>query len=271
VWCWPTARPVGCGYYRCTVSIHAVVTAVFELAASEAGPPDRLQRENSNELVTVWSIVEPFQAHLFSHLAFVLGQMHQLTKTADADNGPNPESVEAMKSASRDVMQSCSYLGMRLSIIQLNEAGDTISKALADAIISREARGWSFANRSIFDAAKRLRDELSQVKLFAVSSDAGKYFAPLLFGEGVENNFKSSSRDISDAGKCLAFGQGTACVFYLMRVMELGLRALGSSLNNPSLDPKHNPSWEAILKKCDDELAKPVKDRRVSSTLRHPA
>ena len=50
-----------------------------------------------------------------------------------------------------------------------------------------------------------------------------------------------------------------ACVFYLMRVLEVGLRALGSSLNNPTLDPKHNPSWEAILKKCDDELAKPMK------------
>jgi hypothetical protein len=42
-----------------------------------------------------------------------------------------------------------------------------------------------------------------------------------------------------------------------MRVVEVGLRALGHSLNDPSLDPKRNPTWEAILKKCDTELQKP--------------
>jgi hypothetical protein len=43
--------------------------------------------------------------------------------------------------------------------------------------------------------------------------------------------------------------------------MELGLRSLGKSLNNPKLDPLCNPSWESILKKCDDELKLPLEDR----------
>ena len=220
-----------------------------------------LGRENLNRLVSLWDMVQPFQAHLFSHLSFVLGQMHQLTKTADADNGPRLESVYAMKAAANDVMQSCSYLGMKLSVIQLREAETLLDKALADAIINSDARGWSFANRSIFDAAKRLKDDLSQTMLYAVQPEATKYFEPTPFGDAVATAFKSSSRDIGDAGKCLALGQGTACVFHLMRVMEVGLRSLGKSLNNPDLNPKRNPSWEAILKKCDDELAKHLKDR----------
>ncbi len=220
-----------------------------------------LPQENPHGLVRLWDLMRPFQAALFSHLSFVIGQMHQLTKTADADNGPNPESVAALKNATKDVMESCSYLGMKLAVIQLQEAETLLDNALADAILSRDARGWSFANRSIFDAAKRLRDELSNAKVFAVSPEMVKYFAPLLFGEAVKVNFDSASRDIEDAGKCLALGQGTACVFHLMRVMETGLRALGKSLNDPTLDPRRNPSWEAILKKCDDELLKPLKDR----------
>ncbi len=46
-----------------------------------------------------------------------------------------------------------------------------------------------------------------------------------------------------------------------MRVMEIGLRAIGRSLNDPSLDPEKNPTWDAILKKCDAELQKPKAQR----------
>jgi hypothetical protein len=226
-----------------------------------APSPARLVAENPHGLVSLWDLMQPFQAHLFSHLAFLIGQMHQLTKTADEDNGPSPESVDALRVASKDVMESCSYLGMKLAIIQLQEAETILDKALTDAILSHSGRGWSFANRSIFDAAKRLKDELSHAKLFAVSGGMQKYFAPNILGDTVAENFWSAKRDIEDAAKCLAFGQGTASVFHLMRVMETGLRSLGKSLNNPDLDPRRNPSWEAILRKCDDELAKPLKDR----------
>jgi hypothetical protein len=223
--------------------------------------PACLLPENFNGLVTLWSVVKPFQAHLFSHLAFVLGQMHQLTKTADRDNGPSPGSLQAMGSASQEALESCSYLGMRLSILQLQEAEELTTKALADAILNCSGQGWSYANRSIFDAAKRLGDELKQAKLFAVPPDKQAYFAPMLFGNQVETRFVSASRDIGEAGRCLAFDLGTACVFHLMRVMETGLRALARSLKDPDLDPRRNPSWDAMLKKCDGELRLPLKDR----------
>lgn len=47
----------------------------------------------------------------------------------------------------------------------------------------------------------------------------------------------------------------------MMRVMEVCLRALGKSLNDPTIDPKRNPTWDAILRKGDEETAKRVKDR----------
>lgn len=235
--------------------------AIQERRAQSVAASARPSFGNPRELVSLWKVMQPFQAHLFTHLCFALGQMHQLTKTADGENGPNPESIDALKLASRDVMQSCSYLGMKLSIIQLQEAENLIDKAVADAIYRHSGRGWSFANRSIFDAAKRLKDELSHQMLLVVEPGNETWFSATLFGAEVETNFASSSRDIADAGRCLGFGQGTACVFHLMRVMEVGLRSLGRSLNDPSLDPRRNPSWEAILNRCDDELKKPLKDR----------
>lgn len=80
-------------------------------------------------------------------------------------------------------------------------------------------------------------------------------------GEEIPAKFPSARDDIEEAGKCLAFGRGTGCVFHLMRVMEVGLRGLGQSLNEPSLDPKRNPSWEAILGRGDKELQKKLSDR----------
>ena len=94
---------------------------------------------------------------------------------------------------------------------------------------------------------------------------AGKliYFEKPLweFGEKIITSFPKITGDVEEAGKCYAAGRETACVFHLMRVMEVGLRALGTSLEDPRLDPKRNPSWDAILKKCDEELGKPLKDR----------
>jgi hypothetical protein len=80
-------------------------------------------------------------------------------------------------------------------------------------------------------------------------------------GLELKDKFRGAHKDAEEAGKCLAFDRNTAGVFHLMHVVEVGLRELGRSLNNPELDPKRNPSWEALLNKCDDELKLPA-DRR---------
>jgi hypothetical protein len=103
--------------------------------------------------------------------------------------------------------------------------------------------------------------ELEDTNLWQVPREHLRFFDVDLFKVVESNKSTTAHRDIKESGKCLAFDRGTASVFHLMRVMECGLRSLGASLNNPDLDPKRNPSWETILKKCDNELQKPLKDR----------
>jgi hypothetical protein len=117
------------------------------------------------------------------------------------------------------------------------------------------------------DLQQRIEDELAATSLWQVPRDRLKFLGVDLFKLTEPTKFGAAHRDIEEAGKCLAFDRGTASVFHLMRVVECGLRSLCASLNNPDLSPKRNPSWEAILKKCDDELRKPHKDR--SSEWRH--
>lgn len=109
----------------------------------------------------------------------------------------------------------------------------------------------------------RVVDDLSHGEFFLVPPHRHKYFldAKILFGEDVNRSFPSAIKDIEEAGKCFAFGRNTAMVFHLMRVMELGLRALGASLHDSTLDPRTNPSWNTILRRCMRELELPINDR----------
>jgi hypothetical protein len=103
-----------------------------------------------------------------------------------------------------------------------------------------------------------MEDELF---LYVPSDRAEFYLSKQLFGPDVQNSFPSAAGDVEEAGKCFAAGRYTACVFHLMRVLEIGLRSLSGTLNSPGLNPKNNPNWGDLLRGCNDELAKPPSKR----------
>jgi len=71
-----------------------------------------------------------------------------------------------------------------------------------------------------------------------------------LFGDDVHQHFKSARAEIRDAGNCLAAGLNTAAVFHLMRVIELGMRALAKQLRVAKARgdvPLELATWEAVI------------------------
>lgn len=75
------------------------------------------------------------------------------------------------------------------------------------------------------------------------------------FGTEVDNNFPSASEDIAAASRCLALEEGTACVFHMMRAMEVALRVLMVDMAEP-YDPKIHTDWSVILSKCNQHIGK---------------
>ncbi len=73
---------------------------------------------------------------------------------------------------------------------------------------------------------------------------------PDLFGKAVSAAFPSAEDDIREAGNCLAAECNTAAVFHLMRVVEVGLKALARDrrVRIPRKEPLDLPSWESIVK-----------------------
>ena len=102
----------------------------------------------------------------------------------------------------------------------------------------------------------RLQDDLNSQHFFHVQADDVKLYGnDTLFGKSVVAKFKKATEDIKNAGNCLALGQPTACVFHLMRAMELAVRQLaGRPYMNITITPR--TTWRQITGAMDKKIAK---------------
>jgi hypothetical protein len=147
------------------------------------------------------------------------------------------------------------YLGLDLALAQLGRISGLLQ--FPDKPTNREI-GVAFTDLEI-----RIHDEVARHLCFMVPVDRAKlYTESSLFGADVTERFPSAIIDIEEAGKCLAMQRGTAAVFHLMRVMEVGLKATAGALGIP-----YAPSWESYLRQIkasmdDDWKKKPVKWRK---------
>lgn len=78
---------------------------------------------------------------------------------------------------------------------------------------------------------------------------AGHDDADELFGTAVVDAFPDAQFDISEAGKCLAFGLWTASAMHMMRVLECGLRALARHVDVP-----FESNWNKVLNQVETKL-----------------
>ncbi len=218
-------------------------------------------------LWSLWEIMEIFEPAQFFFLVDELRNMAVKLVNAHANlAGCDPSdrerlAVELKTTAGRYSAGSPAFsevlalLGLRLS----RKTMDKIGAALADyPACATSGRLTHLADE--FDV--RVKEELSaNTFLYLEPREADTYVNPLEGWDAVIAAFPSAAIDIEEASKCMALCRYTACVFHLMRIMELALRTLAVTLNNPKIDPRNHPSWESILKKCRDELEKDRVDR----------
>lgn len=81
---------------------------------------------------------------------------------------------------------------------------------------------------------------------------------PHLFGEEVTAAFRSAISDVYEAGTCLALARSSACVFHLMRVLEVGLTVLGKVFDVSLAHTNWAPAIEEIEAKIRNMHKDPV-------------
>jgi hypothetical protein len=104
----------------------------------------------------------------------------------------------------------------------------------------------------------RINDEMELVVGWTLTASEAALYEQKepLFGQAVFDRFESARVDIEEAGRCLAFNRGTATVMHLMRVMEVGLKAIARPLGIP-----YAPSWEGYLRQISDRMSSPTKKK----------
>jgi hypothetical protein len=221
----------------------------------EAPPPPWVLEPH--RLVSLLEIMEFYYPEVFLGFAQLHGVILGLTREESPESIADKPMGEPMRLATLEIVvkvrDSCESLGLRASMATV----ERICGALCD-----DAVAFGTIRSLMEELQGRLFDELKLTMILALTTtEAEGYSKPRKGWDEILKKFPGTVDEIEEAGKCLALNRNTACVFHLMRLMECGLRALGKSLDNPALDPKRNPSWDAILKKCDDEIGKPAKSR----------
>ena len=205
--------------------------------------------------------MKTFHPESFLDLVGLLGLVRLLPSEVDVwlgvqfklELGRSTFPHEEVRSWFGDAERDCIAHGFNTSAVTARRALD---------MFSRPNPEWERLRLLAHELHGRLRDEMASTMFLSLSMEEANFYSnPRKGWEEVVTGFSSIIVDIEDAGKCFGVNRYTACVFHLMRVVELGLRVLGKSLNDPNLDPKLNPSWDRILSRCDKELQKPHMDR----------
>ena len=157
------------------------------------------------------------------------------------------------------------------------EAKQKALERLADVVKQFRGIGLSISADTAKELAEELKgdsrhsfqwlhDEVRSIERIAEKELRGKFFLYIpperlrlwpdikgtcLFGREVIDKFPSAGYDIMCSGLAFGTALSTASVFHLMRVLEIGLSALGNVFD---VDLKHT-NWEPALKEIEKKIA----------------
>jgi hypothetical protein len=132
--------------------------------------------------------------------------------------------------------------------------GLTVSVRAVDKIYGLFERGCTV--QQIASALDQLGETITwemedNTFMFIPASRAQRYEKEQAFGKDVASSFPSASFDIKEAGTCFASARYTACVFHLMRVLEIGLNTFAKLF--PAV-PTNKENWQQIIEKIESEI-----------------
>lgn len=210
-------------------------------------------RENPYRLVTFGHLMRIFKAH------DLLGAVRSVNSIASLCFQGNRSDSTAYRLAQLDnfiealerCQQLCEDLDLPMSAL--------LSKQFAGQIATYKSKFTDReTERMAAQVSQSVENELSLRAFFAISPDKTKLYSDAVepFGAAVAVAFPSISFDAGEANRCYALGRNTACVFHLMRVMEIGLAAAAARF---SVSAAH-ANWETIINQIEKGVSGIEKD-----------
>lgn len=198
----------------------------------------------------ITSVLEVLKVNAQGFIA--TSQLYAVISTTLKQGGQiTPSAIQLLIKKASELRQRCEELDLPLSALKLQE--------LEDRLGGYDAADRVELVRLIDDALSRMHDEWASRLVFVIEPRRAHLYSDVApFGRSVAERFPLAATDIEEAGKCLALDRGTACVFHLMRVMEVGLRHLANELGIP-----YAPSWESYINQINTRIAEKHKKKGI--------
>lgn len=148
-------------------------------------------------------------------------------------------------------------ISLREHAEQLAEMGLRTTKgAVLDLAGSIECYGPynDLADAKVGFVCRTLHLETDGLKFLHVENEDLYNKGAQLFSPDMSIKYPNASYEIDEACKCLALERGTACMFHLMRTMELSVRATAKCLQIPDPIKPSDHAWGPIQKTIDDAM-----------------
>lgn len=168
----------------------------------------------------------------------------------DEDN-PDRISPEAIvdETIAPTFIEKCEGLKEHLGVLEARIA-EMATEDVIKKLKSPYRPTWRELSALFADIDRTIERELSLVNMRVIDRSRLRFYEPKepLLGPDFQAKFKTDGIfELDEAGKCLALGRPTACVFHLMRVMEVGIKALARCLNIPDPTKPAQRNWGFVL------------------------
>ena len=187
-------------------------------------------------MVSLGELVREFNARGLLALYALIAKVVEIAQTASGEPG---EKVKAsLDKPLAELEELCEALGLKVAIQKVG----TIRANLKETDLKKSDMASDFKGLEEIIAY-----EIKSHLFLYIEPGKVRFYSSLhLFGEEVSDQFPSAIFDIEEAGKCLALNRGTACVYHLMRVLEIGLYALGNNLGIEKMGKNWHNAIEQI-------------------------
>jgi hypothetical protein len=208
---------------------------------------NQLPWNGGRKLISYWDMKRFFAGH-FAEIMRELASWIGLCLLEDKET--SKETAVIMFKHLEVARDHCKRINNQIGLAKLDSIIRNKERALGDA---------EWLGDQVHELTEMIVDDMKKDVFLQIPRNEASLYdkgAAHLFGDEVYANFRSAIQDIEEAAKCLALDRATACIFHLMRVMEVGLKTLATTLGLP-----YFPGWESYLKKIDDELRKKYGDK----------
>ena len=99
---------------------------------------------------------------------------------------------------------------------------------------------------------QRLEDELELQVFYQIESQKARFDKDPegFWGKEIPKAFPSALPELVEAAKCYALGRNTACVFHLMRGLEVSLSCMAKAFGVPS----DHTNWQSIIEQVESRI-----------------